>query len=42
MTVTAELSGEQLLAGYRTMRTIREFEERLHSLELACTPRRPE
>ena len=34
MTVTAELSSEQLLRGYRTMRTIREFEERLH-IEIA-------
>ena len=34
MTATAELSTEKLLAGYRTMRTIREFEERLH-LEIA-------
>ena len=34
MTVTAELSQESLLRGYRTMRTIREFEERLH-IEIA-------
>ena len=34
MTVTAELTQEQLLRGYRTMRTIREFEERLH-IEIA-------
>ncbi len=34
MTVTFELSRESLLRGYRTMRTIREFEERLH-IEIA-------
>lgn len=34
MTATAELSTERLLAAYRTMRTIREFEERLH-IEIA-------
>lgn len=34
MTVTAELSQESLLRGYRTMRTIRDFEERLH-IEIA-------
>ena len=34
MTVTVELSRESLLRGYRTMRTIREFEERLH-IEIA-------
>ena len=28
---TKELSKEQLLDTYRTMRTIREFEERLHT-----------
>jgi TPP-dependent pyruvate/acetoin dehydrogenase alpha subunit len=27
---STELSKEQLLGAYRTMRTIREFEERLH------------
>ena len=30
MNVTAEMSQESLLHGYHTMRTIREFEERLH------------
>jgi pyruvate dehydrogenase E1 component alpha subunit len=34
VTVTAELSRESLLRGYRMMRTIREFEERLH-IEIA-------
>ena len=34
MTVTVELSRESLLRGYRTMRTIRDFEERLH-IEIA-------
>ena len=34
MTVTAELSTETLLRAYRTMRTIRDFEERLH-IEIA-------
>ena len=30
-TATADLTREQLLDAYRTMRTIRDFEERLHT-----------